>query len=63
MRFNKRLRSNLFYWCDVSGYETDGLANQGSSVTAIKIKSGMAIVPDFLWAILKIINYLHKYGT
>jgi predicted AAA+ superfamily ATPase len=46
-RFNKGLRSNLFYWRDVSGHEIDVVADHGSYATAVELKSGMTIVPDF----------------
>jgi len=46
-RFNKGLRSNLFYWRDVSGHEIDVVADHGSYANAIELKSGMTIIPDF----------------
>jgi predicted AAA+ superfamily ATPase len=46
-RFNKGLRSNLFYWRDVSGHEIDVVVDHGSYAAAIELKSGMTIVPDF----------------
>jgi predicted AAA+ superfamily ATPase len=46
-RFNKGLRSNLFYWRDVSGHEIDVVADHGSYATGIELKSGMTVVPDF----------------
>ena len=46
-RFNKGLRSNLFYWRDVSGHEIDIVVDHGSSAHAVELKSGMTVVPDF----------------
>ncbi|MES1249448.1 MAG: DUF4143 domain-containing protein, partial [Chitinophaga rupis] len=46
-RFNKGLRSNLFYWRDVSGHEIDVVVDHGSSAIGIELKSGMTVVPDF----------------
>jgi len=46
-RFNKGLRSNLFYWRDVSGHEIDVLADRGSSATAMELKSGMTVTSEF----------------
>ena len=46
-RFNKGLRSNLFYWRDVSGHEIDVVVDHGSFVAAIELKSGMTIGPEF----------------
>jgi predicted AAA+ superfamily ATPase len=47
IRFNKGLRSNLFYWRDVSGHEIDIVVDHGSTSIAIELKSGMTIVSDF----------------
>lgn len=47
-RFNKGLRSNLFYWRDVSGHEIDVVVDHGSYANAVELKSGMTVVPDFL---------------
>lgn len=47
-RFNNGLRSNLFYWRDVSGHEIDIIIDHGSSALAIELKSGMTIIPDFI---------------
>jgi predicted AAA+ superfamily ATPase len=47
IRFNKGLRSNLFYWRDVSGHEIDVLIDQGATTTAIELKSGMTVIPEF----------------
>ena len=46
-RFNKELRSNLFYWRDVSGYELDVIVDHGSYATAIELKAGMTVNQDF----------------
>ena len=51
-RFNKGLRSNLFYWRDVSGHEIDVVLDHGSSVYAVELKSGMTVVPDFFKGLL-----------
>jgi len=46
-RFNKGLRSNLFYWRDVSGHEVDVVVDNGSYATGIELKSGMTVTSDF----------------
>lgn len=51
-RFNKGLRSNLFYWRDVSGHEIDVVIDHGSSAYAVELKSGMTVVPDFFKGLL-----------
>jgi len=51
-RFNKGLRSNLFYWRDVSGHEIDVVLDHGSTAYAVELKSGMTIVPDFYKGLL-----------
>ena len=51
-RFNKGLRSNLFYWRDVSGHEIDVVLDHGSSVYAVELKSGMTVLPDFFKGLL-----------
>ncbi len=51
-RFNNGLRSNLFYWRDVSGHEIDVVIDHGPSTFAVELKSGMTIVPDFYKGLL-----------
>ncbi len=51
-RFNKGLRSNLFYWRDVSGHEIDVIIDHGSSVYAVELKSGMTVISDFFKGLL-----------
>lgn len=51
-RFNKGLRSNLFYWRDVSGHEIDLVIDHGSSAYAVELKSGMTVVSDFFKGLL-----------
>jgi len=46
-RFNRGLRSNLFYWRYVSGHEIDVVVDHGSYAAGIELKSGMTVVPDF----------------
>ena len=46
-RFNSGRRSNLFYWRDVSGHEIDTVIDHGSSATALELKSGMTVIPEF----------------
>jgi predicted AAA+ superfamily ATPase len=48
MRFNKGLRSNLFYWRDVSGHEIDIVIDHGATAVGIELKSGMTVVPEFV---------------
>lgn len=59
-RFNKGLRSNLFYWRDVSGHEIDVVIDHGSYSIGIELKSGMTVVPDFFKG-LKFWQSLTKY--
>lgn len=47
IKLNQGLRSNLFFWRDVSGHEIDVVADHGSYVAGIELKSGMTVVPDF----------------
>jgi predicted AAA+ superfamily ATPase len=51
VRSNQGLRSNLFFWRDVSGHEIDVVADHGSYATAIELKSGMTVTPDFFKAL------------
>ena len=46
-RFNHGLRSNLFYWRDVSGHELDVIVDRSPAPIAIEIKSGMTLNQDF----------------
>ncbi len=63
-KFNKGLRSNLFYWRDVSGHEIDIVADRGSYITGIELKSGMTVVPDFFKGLIfwqSLTNYKKCY--
>ncbi|MCK6616468.1 MAG: ATP-binding protein [Cyclobacteriaceae bacterium] len=40
-RFNQGLRSNLFYWRDVSGHELDVIIESNPEPVAVEIKSGL----------------------
>jgi hypothetical protein len=46
-RLNAGLRSNLFYWRDVSGHEVDLIIDKSQNPVAIEIKSGMTLNTDF----------------
>lgn len=48
IRFNKGLRSNLFYWRDVSGHEVDIVIDHGATAIGLELKSGMTVVADFV---------------
>ncbi|MCX7638104.1 MAG: ATP-binding protein [Cyclobacteriaceae bacterium] len=43
VRFNAGLRSNLFYWRDVSGHELDVIIDNAPNPTVLEIKSGMTV--------------------
>lgn len=61
-RFNQGLRSNLFYWRDVSGHELDLIVDKGTTPIAIEIKSGMTVHSDYFKGIefwKKISNHLN----
>ena len=55
-RFNKGLRSNLFYWRDSSGNEVDVLIDNGSTQIPVEIKSAATLNLDFF----KGLNYWEK---
>lgn len=46
-RFNKGLRSNLYFWRDSQGHEVDILFDEGQSLIPIEIKSGKTITTDY----------------
>jgi len=46
-RFNQGQPANLFYWRDSKGLEIDLILEVGEKLSAIEIKSGQTIAPDF----------------
>jgi len=46
-RFNRGEPDNLFYWRDKTGHEVDILAEDDGKLTAIELKAGETINPDF----------------
>jgi predicted AAA+ superfamily ATPase len=46
-RFNKVRESNLFFFRDSNGNEVDLIAQTPKGLTAIEIKAGQTVVPDF----------------
>src|ERR1039457_1388694 len=52
-RFNRGLRSNLFFWRDSTGNEVDVLAEQGEHLLPIEIKAGRTITADYFSALNK----------
>jgi len=47
IRFNKGLRSNLYFWRDHKGKEIDCLADHGQNLTAIEIKAGRTYTESY----------------
>ncbi|MBK8921573.1 MAG: hypothetical protein IPM81_08690 [Saprospirales bacterium] len=47
-RFNRGLRSNLYFWRESSGREIDALLDEGVQQTPVEIKSGQTISRDWL---------------
>jgi predicted AAA+ superfamily ATPase len=45
-RFNRGLRSNLFFWRDQGGHEVDVLVDQGNRLLAVEAKSGATVTKD-----------------
>jgi predicted AAA+ superfamily ATPase len=45
-RFNRGLRSNLYFWRDNSGNEIDVIADEGNQLKAFEIKSGATVTKD-----------------
>ena len=45
-RFNAGLRSNLYFWRDHVGHEIDCLMENGRTLTAVEIKSGLTLADD-----------------
>lgn len=45
-RFNKGLRSNLYFWRDKTGHEIDCIVESGASLTPVEIKSGKTITSE-----------------
>ena len=52
-RFNRGLRSNLFFWRDSTGNEVDVLVEQGELLVPIEIKAGRTITADYFTALRK----------
>lgn len=46
-RFNRGLRSNLYFWRDSSGNEVDVLVEQGELLLPMEIKSGRTVTSDY----------------
>ncbi len=46
-RYNAGRSGNLYFWRDNVGNEVDLLAEHGATLTAIEIKSGQTITPDY----------------
>ena len=46
-RFNRGEPDNLFYWRDKTGHEVDILTENNGKLTAIELKAGETINPDF----------------
>jgi hypothetical protein len=46
-RYNRGKRNNLFFYRDSNGNEVDLLAQQGRDLSAIEIKAGATINPDY----------------
>ncbi len=46
-RFNKALRSNLYYFRDNSGHEIDVLIDEGEKIIPVEIKASQTIAPGF----------------
>ncbi|HCS21531.1 MAG TPA: AAA family ATPase [Bacteroidetes bacterium] len=46
-RYNLGLPSNLYFWRDNVGHEVDIIQDQAGELTAIEIKSGRTITPEF----------------
>lgn len=47
-RFNRGLRSNLYFWRDRSGHEIDVLVDRGLELQPVDIKAGRTVASDFL---------------
>jgi predicted AAA+ superfamily ATPase len=47
-RFNRRLRSNLFFWRNHTGLEVDVLVEQAGKLMPIEIRSGASVGDDWL---------------
>jgi predicted AAA+ superfamily ATPase len=52
-RFNRGLRSNLYFWRDSSGNEVDVLAEQGERLVPVEIKAGRTVTVDYFTALSK----------
>lgn len=51
-RFNRGLRSNLFFYRESNGNEVDLVAETGRELLAVEIKSGATVNPDFFKGLL-----------
>ncbi len=47
-RLNRGRQSNLFFWRDRTGHETDIIIDRGNSLSAVEVKSGSTIAGDNL---------------
>jgi len=52
-RFNRRLRSNLFFWRNNTGMEVDVIAEQAGRLVPIEIKSGATVGSDWFASLEK----------
>lgn len=52
-RFNRALRSNLYFWRDNKGHEVDILVEQSDKLLPIEIKSGQTVAKDFFDSLKK----------
>ncbi len=62
-RFNTGLASNLYFWRDNVGTEIDLVIEEGATATAIEIKSGQTVVPDFFSGLAKWTKYAGADGS
>jgi predicted AAA+ superfamily ATPase len=46
-RFNRGLKSNLYFWRDVQGHEVDILIDNAGILTPVEVKSGQTISNDY----------------
>ena len=57
-RLNKGLQDNLYYWRDKTGNEVDVVIDNAGKLTAMELKAGETIAPDFF----KGLNYFSCSG-
>jgi hypothetical protein len=53
VRYHRGLRSNLYFWRDNTGNEIDLILEHGRGLTAVEIKSGRTMTPDYLLGLRK----------